>query len=538
MITFWEKFQNLPSNSRSQKLVEELSDVLEVVSEVSEKLYSGFLGWVWDRGERMIHSRKLEKAKTWKTWKKAAEKLDSIDGKEDWKKREPCKLYDYKLIKRRLKLLRRCRQEEDMEALVHHIRSGLIRGLGGSLNPELYQKCLVGTKQLILDYQTEVCNCLKAIVASPNYSPEAKLSFFADGRYAYGKTALMLSGGGGLGIYHLGVTKTLYEQNLLPRIICGTSAGSFVAAMMATTPYKEIPKWFQRGYIRYGLFSGLEKGSIYRKIKRFLSRGYLMDIKILENFVRDNLGDITFKEAFDKTGIVLNITVSESSEYTDYRLLNYLTAPHVLIWSAALASSAIPYVFEPVELKCKNHKGEIVPYHPPGLKFIDGSIKADLPMQRLSEQFNVNAFIVSQTNAYAVPFMTPEDGGGQLGETIHFRAYRKIKRLLLIELRTRVQQLNLLGWCQRLTRVLNIFTQEYRGTVTVWPIPSIKDYLNILQNPSDEDIQRCISKGMHRTFPKMNMLNSILLIEKCFEDCYLQLCEEMEPTKRTMTIYG
>ena len=63
-----------------------------------------------------------------------------------------------------------------------------------------------------------------------------------------------------------------------------------------------------------------------------------------------------------------------------------------------LASCAIPYVFEAVELKCKNYKGETVSYHPTGLKFIDGSVKADLPMQRLAELFNVNAFIVSQTN--------------------------------------------------------------------------------------------------------------------------------------------
>ena len=33
-----------------------------------------------------------------------------------------------------------------------------------------------------------------------------------------------------------------------------------------------------------------------------------------------------------------------------------------------------------------------------GRKFLDGSIGADLPMQTISELFNVNCFIVSQTN--------------------------------------------------------------------------------------------------------------------------------------------
>ena len=38
-----------------------------------------------------------------------------------------------------------------------------------------------------------------------------------------------------MGMYHLGVVKALYEQNMLPRIICGTSAGSLVASMVCCT---------------------------------------------------------------------------------------------------------------------------------------------------------------------------------------------------------------------------------------------------------------------------------------------------------------
>jgi len=56
-----------------------------------------------------------------------------------------------------------------------------------------------------------------------------------------------------------------------------------------------------------------------------------MDIKTLEIFLRANLGEVTFEEAYENTGIILNITVSESGSYDDYRLLNYLTAPHVLV---------------------------------------------------------------------------------------------------------------------------------------------------------------------------------------------------------------
>ena len=536
MQSVWGIVRKAWDGISTQENIEEFWEVTDVVSEVSEKVYSVFMDWIWEQGEIMIWNRRMQRAKDWKSWEFSAKKLDELRGMEDWKKRDASTLYDYKLLKRRLRLIRNMRENENIEALVHHLRSGLLRGLGGCLNPELYKRCLVGTKQIIQEYQEEVCKSLKCIVDSSKFPLKAKLTFFSESRYAFGKTALMLSGGASLGMYHLGVVKALYKKDLLPRVICGTSAGSIVAAMVGTTSPQDLPNWFASGKIKYGPFAGKEKGSVYRKLRRFLTSGHFMDIKVLETFVRANVGELTFQEAFEKTGIILNITVSESSEHQDYRLMNYLTAPHVLIWSAAIASCAIPLVFEPVELKCKNHKGEIVSYHPPGLKFIDGSVKADLPMQRLSELFNVNAFVVSQVNPWVIPLLTPDDGGSHGHDSLLFRLIKNIKKLILMEFRHRVQQFNLLGYSKCLSGFLGIFTQEYRGNVTIWPVPSVKDYLNILSNPSEEDIQRFIEKGMLRTFPKVNMVSSILAIEKTFEKCYLQIREKLQVDSVTLRV--
>jgi TAG lipase/steryl ester hydrolase/phospholipase A2/LPA acyltransferase len=49
-------------------------------------------------------------------------------------------------------------------------------------------------------------------------------------------------------------------------------------------------------------------------------------------------------------------------------------------------------------LKAKDKHGNIIDYHPPHIKWRDGSIGADLPMRRLSELFSVNHFIVSQVS--------------------------------------------------------------------------------------------------------------------------------------------
>jgi predicted acylesterase/phospholipase RssA len=74
-----------------------------------------------------------------------------------------------------------------------------------------------------------------------------------------------------------------------------------------------------------------------------------------------------------------------------------------------------------------------------GNKFIDGSISADLPMQRVSELFNVNSFIVSQTNPFAIPFMDYEDGKSILGnKNISF--WSLCKNLIGSEIKMRISQ--------------------------------------------------------------------------------------------------
>jgi len=73
-------------------------------------------------------------------------------------------------------------------------------------------------------------------------------------------------------------------------------------------------------------------------LARFLKDGVFMDIDVLRNFLKKNLGNQTFQEAYKKTGWILNVSVSSIHEKDVPRLLNYVTSPHVLIWSAVSAS--------------------------------------------------------------------------------------------------------------------------------------------------------------------------------------------------------
>lgn len=86
----------------------------------------------------------------------------------------------------------------------------------------------------------------------------------------------------------------------------------------------------------------------------------VFETKTLKDFVYRFTGDLTFKEIFTRYGWNLNITVTDFSLNQASRLLNYLTTPNVLVWSAVCASCAIPGMFEKAELYQKLSDGSII----------------------------------------------------------------------------------------------------------------------------------------------------------------------------------
>jgi TAG lipase/lysophosphatidylethanolamine acyltransferase len=70
---------------------------------------------------------------------------------------------------------------------------------------------------------------------------QVKTDFFTDTRQSFGSTALLLQGGATFGLYHLGVVKALNDQGVLPRIICGSSVGALIAALVCIHTDDELP---------------------------------------------------------------------------------------------------------------------------------------------------------------------------------------------------------------------------------------------------------------------------------------------------------
>lgn len=266
-----------------------------------------------------------------------------MEGNDAWKLEDDSSEYDHALLKARLAEIDDARISCDVKRMIYLIRTALARDLGGMGDLRLYKHSHVGTKKLIERYNDSVMQLLATlpdVAARQGTQCSLKLSVVLDellrSRQAYGRTALLLSGGGTFGMNHIGVVKCLWEQRLLPRIISGASAGSIVCAVLCTKSDTEIPVVLDE--FCYGDLAVFEKvgeaDSLVAKATRFLTEGALFDITHLTRVMRNMLGDMTFQESYNRTHRVLNITVSSASMYELPRLLNYVTAPDVMIWSA------------------------------------------------------------------------------------------------------------------------------------------------------------------------------------------------------------
>ena len=86
----------------------------------------------------------------------------------------------------------------------------------------------------------ELNTCLNYIAEEDQIPLQKRLEFFIETRHAVGKTGLILSGGGKLGLYHIGVLKVLWENDLLPKVITGSSSGSIMASYICSKRDEEL----------------------------------------------------------------------------------------------------------------------------------------------------------------------------------------------------------------------------------------------------------------------------------------------------------
>ncbi|KAF9889895.1 hypothetical protein FE257_006767 [Aspergillus nanangensis] len=494
-------------------------------------IYEQWISW---RGKRESLRRQIYKQTNYRDWLTAAEALDEYLGNMTWKEIDEYAYYDHVTVNKLVSQLQKWRKDVQwgmehgqqnsvespaVEELCTILEACVKNNFAGVENPRLYSESYSGTKDLVQEYIDEVSECLHLVSDNKQITNADKYHHFKHLDTNFGRTALCLSGGATFAYYHFGVVRALLDNNVLPEIITGTSGGALVAALVATRTDDELkellvpalahrirachesfPTWFFRWWRTGARFDTLDWA---RQCSWFCR------------------GSTTFREAYERTGRILNVSCVPSDPHSPTILANYLTSPNCVIWSAVLASAAVPGIMNPVVLMTKKRDGTLAPYSF-GHKWKDGSLRTDIPIRALNLHFNVNFTIVSQVNPHINLFFF--SSRGSVGRPVTHRKGRGWRGGFLGSAIEQYIKLDMNKWLRVLRHLellprpmgqdwSEIWLQKFSGTVTIWPKTVPSDFFYILSDPTPERLARMIHMGQQSAFPKIQFIKNRLKIE-------------------------
>ena len=465
--------------------------------------------------------KQLKQAQSYAEWKEIALKLDEESGVQEWKYDNSSPYFDAEIIAYRLTLMRRYRIADRMDELVYLLREGFNYDIANIAHPLLFTKTYVGTKKLIEDYIDEVSSSLNYIVSERcnRFSREEKIDFFQHCQRAYGQPALMFSGGATLGLFHTGVCKALLEQDLMPKVLSGSSAGAIMTAMLGVSAPNAVDEVINGENFFNDAFK-------FRPLKQvWADKGGFADVMHLKDFLIRNLGNVTFEEAFERSGLHINIAVAPYDGSQEARVMNSFTSPDLLVWSAVLASCAVPVLFPPVRLTSKRYDGQLTPYMG-STRWVDGSVRSDFPQEKMARLYNLNYTIASQVNPHIVPFMQDD--------TDRYRQDMLSWPERVVRMHSKIWGQGVMDFArERAERVPSIrrmldygygvVNQRYYGNVNIFGDYHLRHYSYMFQNPQPHLFRTLQREGERATWPKISSIEMHARIGKTLQNCLQSL---------------
>ncbi len=235
----------------------------------------------------------LEAATDYGCWQRAAERLDALTGLAEWRREDANAHYHPEQLRGDLQRLRALRASGEVETLVEVLQDSLWRNLNDLLEPALYQTAYGGPKHLVTEYLDEVERVIEGLVDVPGWPTERKLALVRGAAHGLGRSALMLSGGGTLGWYHLGVIRALWREGLLPDVVVGASMGAMVAAGICCRTPSELDALFADEIPDIDTV-----GLSFRSPRDALRTRSLLHPEPMLAVIERNCGRYTFAEAF------------------------------------------------------------------------------------------------------------------------------------------------------------------------------------------------------------------------------------------------
>lgn len=445
----------------------------------------------------------MDAATSYDEWKHAAVAYDKGTENARWKSADKSEHFDHKSISRRLRRLRKLRKNKDYAGVLYALNEGVHGNIDGIGRAILYRKAKFGTKRLIVNFVEEVASALE-LLASPAAGdlPEDKLlDFFQRAQHCYGSTALMMSGAGSFLFFHIGVVKVLWQQGVLPDIMSGSSGGAIVGSLASTHSDKELERIFNPEFLVHEI---KRDESLLRHLDAL--KPSIASADEVRAVLERLLPDLTFQEAYERTGRHLNVSIAAAERHQSSRLMNAITTPNVYVRDAILASAAVPGFFPPVALYAKNDQGERQAYMP-SRKWVDGSLSHDLPAKRLSRIYGVNHFIVSQVNPHIFPFISDPTADRGILSTIKQAGRRTAREWINATASIMEKPLSMVPAASRITNVaLSVINQDYVGDINILPEKHFFNPLKLLAHRSSEEIVDLITMGERATWPKVEMI--------------------------------
>ncbi|KAK0522022.1 hypothetical protein OC842_006594, partial [Tilletia horrida] len=496
------------------------------------------------RGKKGKLRKKLRAAQTWEEWKTAALDLDNHLGLQRWKEEDASGLYDWILVKKVVASLRTHRSKKDAEKVMEVLELCLKNNFAGVENFKLFSQTYFGSKNLVERFATEAEESLRYIHETDKISNEEKRSFYRRVAKNMGKSALCLSGGGSFGYYHIGVVRALLDANLLPKIISGTSAGGLIAALACTRTDEELKELLVPALA--DRITACEEPLRVWALRAYKTGARFDTVAWASKATFFTRGSTTFLEAYQRTGKILNVSVIPADRHSPVKLLNHLTSPHCIIWSALLASAAVPGLMNPVCLMQKTKDGAAIPYNL-GHRFKDGSLRVDIPLEELHALFQVNYpigklqlnngpllvqqlkegfYTVSQVNPHIHLFhFAPQGTPGRPVAHRRGKGWRggfilsAVEHVLKLHLAMNFKIIRDLDLLPRLlgTDWSSVFLQRFTGAVTIIPRTRFLDWIRILSDPDRKELARMLRISQIVTFPKLHMIENRVRLENAVE---------------------
>ncbi|RDA84936.1 hypothetical protein CP532_5156 [Ophiocordyceps camponoti-leonardi (nom. inval.)] len=520
------------------------------------------------RGRRGTLRRKMRSTSSYGDWVEAARELDGFLGRRRWREEDDFAYYDSGTVRRvcdgLTSLRARAEAREDLVAAGTGAATASASAAGGNADnrsvlglaslleacvknnfvgvesSRLYSQTYYGTKNLVQNFVDEVDASLRFVLSTNQLDAESKRRLFRHARANYGRTALCLSGGAAFAYYHLGVVRALLDADLLPDVLAGTSGGALIAALVGTRTNDELRRLLVPALA--GRIKACHEPLTVWFLRWWRTGARFDALAWAEQCSWWTRGSLTFREAYERTGRVLNISCVSADAHSPTMLCNYLTSPDCVIWSAVLASAAVPGILNPVVLMAKT----ATPPPPPsddgggrrsssslspfsfGQKWKDGSLRTDIPIRALNTHFNVNFTIVSQANPHVNAFFF--SSRGTVGHPVAHRKGRGWRGGYLMSAMENYLKLDMQKWlrfirhAELLPRPLGqdwsqLWLQDsFSGNITIWPPPSPSsapsDFWNILSDPDEARLASIIHEGKQCAFPKLKFVANRLRIER------------------------